>query len=433
MEINDTVKEILKIKRSLEKEIRELIFDEDFFIDLDVLLEENELKTYIIKAGKKVKGEKVSKDDEDYFSIKVDDLVTIRQVKKKDCLKDKLYSHIKCECIQTIKNNIFKTKTKGRNFNNKNAINRAIINYMNDVTRGKLDLLNGLALDNYEKRPNEGKIIFVDKFSSAVCCEFKKFKTFSDENRRLIRKLLEITSEKFAMIISKGRICGFGNNSEALTILYSQRGWETIINEKIKISYGKGKYSIKPINNKVLYESELAKINVKNKEALINLVIKLNSMEHHGALFVFTAQAEKEAKRLGEKNRGITFARPIDFSNSENIEMVSNFSAIDGALLFDFNLKCHGIGYILDGLAYIEGAQDRGSRFNSAKCYLWNLKSRYFDFDDRSPAGLVFSEDGDINCLTTEINPKSVERDEGRIYKFNSKEGEKIVLNIDGK
>lgn len=113
--------------------------------------------------------------------------------------------------------------------------------------------------------------------------------------------------------------------------------------------------------------------------------------------------------------------------------MVSNFSAIDGALLFDLDLKCYGIGYILDGLAYIEGAQDRGSRFNSAKCYLWNLKSRYFDSKDESPAGLVFSEDGGINCLTTEINLETVERDGGRIYKFKSKEGEKIVLNIDGK
>ncbi len=110
--------------------------------------------------------------------------------------------------------------------------------------------------------------------------------------------------------------------------------------------------------------------------------------QSHGTTIVFSLHAEEEATRLGKTCFQI---------GKETIEndagLILQITAIDGAVLCDFNGFCYAIGVILDGKT-IPGASDetidRGARFNSAIRY----KNAF-------PCSIIciISEDGDVNIV----------------------------------
>lgn len=443
MHLDKVLDKILEINCRLEKEIRLRLFDNEFSFDLDVFQEFNGELRLLIENGQKLKDDKNNNYElnDKYKKYEIDlDKIQLAYTIKEENYDDFEY-YIRKEFGIIIKKEIeLNCDSKKRKIFDYQAIfNRAIENYTKSITNGNLALLNGLALDNYETRPNNGKIIFIGqdikKSDIESFNEFKEAIPFKETERRLIRKVLELTDPHYAIIVKGTKIIGLGLTANGKSVTYKHFGWELNLNKNIKVHYEKGEYKIKRIDEKKIYEEELSKIilDAKNREALVDLIWELNLKKHHGALLVFSDCAETEAERLGSRKRGISFSKAIDFSKKSNLKIFSNLSAIDGALLLDFNLQCFGIGYILDGHAYIAGSTARGSRYNSAKCYLWNLKSRYIANSKMKHRGLVFSEDGGMNCLDTEVDEKSIQIDGGRVFKFNSIEGEEVILNLDGK
>jgi len=81
-------------------------------------------------------------------------------------------------------------------------------------------------------------------------------------------------------------------------------------------------------------------------------------------------------------------------------EPVTQLSAIDGAVLADWDGNCWACGVILDGSA-ADGDMARGSRYNSARSYLVSTQDR---LGDHPPLGVVVSEDGMVNFLNGTVD-----------------------------
>jgi hypothetical protein len=70
--------------------------------------------------------------------------------------------------------------------------------------------------------------------------------------------------------------------------------------------------------------------------------------------------------------------------------------SIDGALFLDKDGRCHGIGIVLDGKAYIDGTPARGARYNSAKTYIFDCAEK-----DIEAYALIISADGNYDILSS--------------------------------
>ena len=117
-------------------------------------------------------------------------------------------------------------------------------------------------------------------------------------------------------------------------------------------------------------------------------VIKYAVEQRHGTTVVFSRHAKEEADRLQNTSFQI---RGKNLRNIGNI--IKQITAIDGAVLCDFEGNCYAIGVILDGQAVGEGSDEtieRGARFNSAIRY----KNAY-------PCSVIciVSEDGYVNVV----------------------------------
>lgn len=80
--------------------------------------------------------------------------------------------------------------------------------------------------------------------------------------------------------------------------------------------------------------------------------------------------------------------------------LITQFTGIDGALLFDGKGVCHAIGVIVDGPAGKKGSLSRGSRYNNA--------IRYQNSDAPPSVIVAVSSDGTIDVMPD--IPRRIER-----------------------
>lgn len=130
-------------------------------------------------------------------------------------------------------------------------------------------------------------------------------------------------------------------------------------------------------------ESELV-LNKKNMDK----VIEAATEQRHGTTIVFSKYAKEEAERLKNTSFQINVKELWDDST-----IIKQLTAIDGAVLCDFEGNCYAIGVILDGQTVDnESAEtiERGARFNSAIRY----KNAF-------PCSVIciVSEDGYVNVV----------------------------------
>lgn len=141
-------------------------------------------------------------------------------------------------------------------------------------------------------------------------------------------------------------------------------------------------------------------------------VIKSLRAQQHGTSVVFLKNdvLVEELKRLGENNRACRI-KPVSILHPPKVnyrqrnhrkeneqtfkEFMIGISAIDGALIADFQGKIHAIGAILDGEAVVEADMSRGARYNSLKNYInWLIK--YKKYEPNQCFAVIMSEDGGI-------------------------------------
>lgn len=306
-------------------------------------------------------------------------------------------------------------------------------NYLNEIENIKQTSITTVLLENnlpnkedfvylssltYERQVmNEYKLLFVDIIPTNIKVNFtpkpaKPLITeiynwnfyFSSENIRTIRKLLELTSEEDGLIIEKSKIIksiiGITNVADCYNPIIveftNHMDWKIKECDTTILHYKNGHYNICP--NEFSYDvaSNLKKyLPSCNGQQLNNMetIVKEASKQKHGTMLLFTREAEDEAKRLCNCNRGIWIRKKQLISD---IGIIKKITSIDGALIIDLDCNCYAIGTILDGIACEHtGTSERGARYNSACTYLANKADSKNDF-----IAVVVSEDGMIDILS---------------------------------
>lgn len=144
----------------------------------------------------------------------------------------------------------------------------------------------------------------------------------------------------------------------------------------------------------------------QNVDKCVNNVFQLVQQikrQRKGALLIVSDETviKLERDRLCKQNCGISLERE-SWSQSK-LELLTELSAIDGAVLVDWNGNFWACGVILDGTA-AKGDISRGSRYNSAHSYLVSAQARYVE---HSLLGVVVSEDGMVDFLNGKDSDKS--------------------------
>lgn len=256
----------------------------------------------------------------------------------------------------------------------------------------------------YEGRQCKGSLVFIRQIATLKesILFFSKPILFNMNNQRFIRKLLEVTIEKYNLVydLESNNIVGILYETDRLNscnvfklTFLGQQHWKLLYNQKNLVEYDMGHYYL--IEQKdwyVYFEKDW--INIKNKHLQISKkrcleLVKAVRQQTHGAIIILSDIAKEESTRLCSQNRGILIEK---FNFLRDTNLIQRITSIDGAIMIDYNYMCYGIGIILDGPA-VNGDISRGSRYNSALTYVkWNQSG--------NAIAIVISEDGMVNLLS---------------------------------
>ncbi len=275
------------------------------------------------------------------------------------------------------------------------------------------ELISLISARKYEKREIHSRIYFgeVQEDKMKILFDEKNIAMweFSGKKLRFIRKMLEMTREGNVLVVGMSHK---GYVMKGIAELTTKEGnqiifggylkWKLMSAGKELLSYEDGKYHL-PCTNETEEWKELVDLHLDNVEKIKRIIINL-CMQAHGtsAIFLEDSILENELKRLGEHNR-ICRIRPVSIlhTNDEKNwqELIIGISAIDGALIMDYQGNVHAIGAILDGESVIEADLSRGARYNSLTNYInWLMKNG--KYERRQAFAVIISEDGDVNIKT---------------------------------
>lgn len=220
---------------------------------------------------------------------------------------------------------------------------------------------------------------------------------------RAVRKLLEMTSDRVALLTDGQAIYGLGSYKET-TYLPSRQDvfeiripahatWELAHNRRplIRVSFGKSTLPAPKVDRRT-YDDTMQRVFADSEGLDVDTIWRLVEAAMsaaHGTMLVISPIASSEAVRLSSQ---ATLIEP----SAIDAALMRRISAIDGCVLIDHTGICHAIGVILDGVATNSGDPARGARYNSAIRYLHGRP------DDT--VIIIVSEDGGVN-LVPELTP----------------------------
>jgi len=299
-----------------------------------------------------------------------------------------LFSQISLLCLNILEYNYFEVE----------EFRLANLVYMALKKQIDVDFFNTLSASYYEKRVASGGICLIDDDSAdaqkyELKIRFKDKYRFGIENVRQIRKLLEMTSDELFLISNDGFIIGIGSCAERCDTFkfHDHQCWSYYKNGIELLSYKEGKYTFL-FGSYRNFALDFPKNFIKDDCIhYINSLLNDIRDQNHGTLLIVTDEAQAEVERLCALKRGYAIY-PVDLKNPENKCFLNNITSIDGAAFTDTSLICYGVGIILDGIALKAGKSSRGSRYNSARCYI----------DGKTPekyTAIVISSDETIDII----------------------------------
>ncbi|MDD5473730.1 MAG: diadenylate cyclase [Candidatus Methanoperedens sp.] len=272
------------------------------------------------------------------------------------------------------------------------------------------DICNYISALKYEGDSGIGKLILSRQNHPNLNILIKLAEPIPLKNHRIVRKLLEIASEKLALYTDGNNIIGFAKlegeynpSNEDLFIInfMGDHVWELSHNSQTMMIV---KYTIPhlPTNklDKDNFHSILKRIFTKISDEALQCLWKIVTSateQKHGTLIIVSEDAAKEAWRL--KNQSILI-EPL----MPDEGLIKSITSIDGAVLLDTSGVCHSIGVILDGMATQHGTPSRGARYNSA--------IRYVDIPENKAVAIIISEDGMVDLypnLKPQIKKSDIE------------------------
>ena len=228
--------------------------------------------------------------------------------------------------------------------------------------------------------------------------------TFSIENLRQIRKLVELSDKYLFLVINNdGKISGVSSEDvrpdECKIRLWGHLSWTLTFDDNQKLSYYNGHYHIhvqKQSNTE--HSVDLLSSVIKNADVdqinKIDQLIRLAARQRHGTILIIGNPEDigKEAKRICGSGNATGISK---ISLLEQKHLIAYLTSIDGALLMDTDCNCECIGAILDGDMITKGSPARGARFNSTVNYVKRRSQLGQSF-----IGIVVSEDRSVDLVT---------------------------------
>ncbi|MGW5891950.1 diadenylate cyclase, partial [Priestia megaterium] len=297
-----------------------------------------------------------------------------------------------------------------------NVLEKGIDKFLVDI-HGEisLDIINEISNLKYEKANIKGEIVFptalVEHIVNNPNRVINLHSLVSFKETRKIRKLLEMTSEKYRLI-SLDESKSYGNHNfdaygvsigtikesylDACFIIKfnGPLEWELYRGNKFILSSSNYKVSLR-MNSpdvKSYLKDKFHSVFDKNDSNFERVweIIQASTQQSKGTMLVVSNKAKEESYRLKDMSFNVN-----PFRLTKNF--VKTISSIDGAIMADPSGVCHALGVILDGISVEYSAADpsRGARYNSAIKYRDLMK-----MDSKARFMIVVvSEDGMIDVI----------------------------------
>lgn len=261
----------------------------------------------------------------------------------------------------------------------------------------------------YEKRTISTHIFFLEKDEEIQAQYILQFDVetrgeqvgkLDIENRRTIRKLMELSGPEHGLAVRKAVDIDVGEGIEKT--VYTIEGivnneemegknsiefkdhlvWRLKKGKEILFEYRDGQYKLLEleVEDKDDIDTELEKLrqfpcSQKEQERIIDTVKKIKEKSNHGTSIVFMDDTTlgEETKRLGRHNRAYQVEM---FDLSDLPARLPGILAIDGAILAGMDCCSSVIGVIVDGDTITKGNSGRGARYNSLVNYVHVVKER---------------------------------------------------------
>ncbi|OWP62040.1 hypothetical protein CDA63_16185 [Hymenobacter amundsenii] len=264
-------------------------------------------------------------------------------------------------------------------------------------THGLYDACNGVAALRHEGDEGVGTMLVSRRHHPAVVPVLTLESPIPLRDHRRVRKLLELSEGRNALITDATDVFGLGylvepDNAQyepVFTVHFTKHySWELshdahlmmkVVSNTPRLPQG----TIDEDNFTRAVNRVFPAVDGAGVAYLWELTLKATK-QTHGTILVISEGAAQEAARLTRQ----CFRVAPRLMTPSVLRLVTN---IDGAVLIDPAGVCHAIGAILDGLATEKGDSSRGSRYNSALRYVES--SRY------PVLAIVVSEDGWIDLL----------------------------------
>lgn len=251
-----------------------------------------------------------------------------------------------------------------------------------------------------EGEPCQGFFLLLNREDAVPSIPFLEI----DNDMALIRKLLPLSSQENYLLCDHKGPFGLGKKNACQNIIFEVQftdfgSWRVLHDDKVLARVR---------NNNIVSWHEIENRNIRSQfqrtfgdeigdcqiQTVLDMVARILSIKHKGTTLVFCADSKNESKRLA--SRGCR--THVNFSDGFKLPLLENMIAIDGAMLFDLELRCHGIGMILDGQVTKEphGDRKRGARYNSAYTYIKSLSM--------PTIAIVISEDGVVDVLSSFVH-----------------------------
>ncbi len=283
-------------------------------------------------------------------------------------------------------------------------ISRAATEYLYNCYGMDINLITTLSCEAYEGNNNMCSVYIPriysgrGKRSNGLTIKLKEKINFNFNEIRRIRKYMEIATEKLNMVLDiDKKIVGYtydsSNKYEGELVIDGKLNWKFSIGN-LELVYSTGVYRINNKNKKedakIDLNSILFALPKRQKDSISKIIYKAQE-QAHGTTIVFGEknQIMDETKRLASYNRCIQVS-PINLIKKMNT--ILNITAIDGAILVDFNGKCYAMGAIFDGDMTIKGNMERGARYNSTVNYIERQKEK-----GRVFLAVIISEDRTVD------------------------------------
>jgi hypothetical protein len=257
--------------------------------------------------------------------------------------------------------------------------------------------VNELSSLLYEGLKGNGRLLLIAPDNPAILYSLRLAMPVAFREARWARKILQMSSPEFALVVNGHAIQGLGDLSaqhdssaqDAFWIDFLDHyHWNLRLGSRtlMRTVFGEARLPREPIAQPRFYDSFLRLFPGTSDDDAKRIwqFIELMAEGWHGCMVVIAGDAATEAARLSRQGMVV---KPTLLT----AELLHRASRIDGTILVDPFGVCHALGVILDGLANERCTPSRGSRYNSAVRYVYSSTSRRM--------ALVQSTDGTMDIL----------------------------------